>query len=301
MGLFDSKIVNQYTDLICVLLSHIPELTREAIRAYIEKKHAAPCDEAALDKALKKFQPEEKDGITGKKFAHTWYTMSLSQQSKKGCSKFLDEQELLDICFADYKQEMRALFIEELDKLGKAPTNRSLESRMSFLETSGRLKLDNKACLIKIVGQITYEVMKERFGASDPVARALVMDAVYVPHEYTSIYAVALRARHYMEHADDAEYTSITMEDCRRAVLESPQAAGRAEDVYFIFNNADKIYKCIIFLGSASYDWRRLAGKDLRFLDGACYYAITKMAEQFEDSDLSNFKGYLDVLCAYTA
>ena len=301
----DDATVKRYYGVILVMLSNVKCLTKENIKSYFKKKYNEICDEAALDKALSKFDSEVEP-----KHKETWYKLSFKQsENEKVAVSSPSEDEIYDICFADYKEDVKEQFYNIITDV-KAKGNISLlGSELEKMERRLSLPQSTYYPLVRITGKAFGEVMIERIRAKDDVAIWVVTEEVCeFAKEKKGLdiaYALAIRANNFRENIIHIEaYPVITEEMCRDAVMKSRTYAKKIEEDpsredVIVRKATNQIYTMEILPSKSDLDWRRWAQKDPRFADAACYYALEKMATHFTNSDTSSVESSVNLVASY--
>ena len=229
----------------------------------------------------------------------------LAQSSNYRCTK----EEAIEICFKQYREDVRTRFCEMLDVLKEQPKKKFLDEGITKLDREFNLppNCDPERAIAR---KVIADVMVERLLAEDPTVRTLVVEEVceYGCKKKTLplAYAIALRAVQFEKYGKNLEkYQTITEEDCHNAAMNSPiyQEKSREESPFekgSVYNKAAKnIMKCKIMDWQYDSDWKTWAAKDIRFTDAACYYALQEMATYYVDSDTKDVEKAVDLVAAY--
>lgn len=288
----------KYYDIILNLLLCVPRLQKEHVQKFIKTKYNEEPNEVTLDKVLEKF-----NSITTPKTHGIWYQLPSTQNSranyKDGGLSWFKEEEIYDICFDDFREEIRSKFREVFEIVQENPSKKLLEQGIKKITTpiSGYYIAESNCPNFKIaIKVITEELLKHFFIGNDlicDIAADMVLSRLQ--YNYTSndsnynprLYAVALHALHYAKSVvNETEYVSITKEDCASAVHNSKFYNKKAEENPF---NKDAVYQSAVneifdeeilhYSFTNNYSWENLAAKNICFVDGACFHAWSKVAE----------------------
>lgn len=300
----DDPMTTKYYEGILSLLSTVNRLTKENIKIFYKVKYDEICDEAALDRALSKFESVVED-----ERGETWYKLSFRQREKERIQTKLEADEIYEICFKEYMEDVKARFCAILEAIKNQPKKEFLDDGLSELEWTLQLP-DDPYPYVRLAGQAMAEVMVDRLLVGDPTVKALVTEEVctYVCEKkgLEQVYAMVLRAMHFEKFGENsAQYQSITEEDCRSAAMNSSIYQERSSeespfDKGSVYNTAAyRIMKSEIIEGYSDLDWKRWAAKDNLFVDAACYYALQEMAKYYIDSDTTNVEKSVNLVATY--
>jgi len=290
----------KYYDIILNLLLSVPHLQKEHIQKFIEVKYNENCDEATLCKVLEKFET-----VTEPKTKETWYQLTSTQSSrasyKDGGLSWFKKEEIYDICFDDFREEIRLKFKEIFEVVKATPSKRILDQGVSkIIEVlpsgyAGGDDYPNYQMAVKVIGQ---EITKLFFDGdclikeiiSDEALSWLKYDYKNQSYNYTShVYAFALRAFHYKKSDKTSEnYVSITLTDCKDVITQSETYQEKINDNPFdkesILNNASEaILECNIILAPSKIEWLHWAIQDTKLVDAACFFAWERVSSEYED------------------
>lgn len=292
----------KYYDIIFNLLICIPSLQKEHIKNFIKGKYNEECDETALCKALNKFE------TTTLKTNEVWYKLTSKQSShadsKNGGASWYNKEEVKNICFADFKENIRSKFAKVFNTVQENPSKASLDSGIGEITRPLSYEpyniADDRPNFRMAMEVISEELLQHFFLGNDllcNIAADKVLSRLTYNYENKDssyirlLYAVALRALNYAKSDINEEYVSITEEDCAKAVYNSKhynKNTGRElsyiKEIYG--TEINRIFKeTILYYSSTSCsDWINLAAKDNCFVDGACFHAWSKVAEHFGKS-----------------
>ena len=298
----------KYYDFTVNLLSTTDRLTKEHIKACMKVKMGEECDNAILEDVLTRF-----DSTVERQMGETWYMLTTKQRcNEKPSPLLLTKAEIYDICFAEFRKSIRARFAEVLETVKACPDSVHLDRAISAMIKLPSADYPHEKIAWKVAGE---EIVK-RFYANDPTVTAIVEKRIYDHLTYaedhgelvTRLYAIALRALHFEKHEMEVgQYTSITEEDCKNAVLNSQYYRKKFEK--------EPYYKESIVNGAASrilkekaqlscpmvgWAWDRYALEDDRFVDALCHFVWKKVASQYEDGDTREVEDIVNILYDYT-
>lgn len=289
----------KYYDIVLNLLLCVRHLKKEHMQKIITVKCNEDCDIPTLDKVLKKFKP-----VTEPKTGEIWYETSYEQLSKAnrddGGHSYFNKGEIYDICFADFKEEIRSKFKETFEVVKSNPSERILKQGISRIIDplpsgyAGSDDYPNYRIAIKVIAE---EISKLLF-AGDCLIKEIVADEAiswlkyarenskyeYIPR----LYAFALRALHYAKSSEiDQEYSSIVLTDCHDAAYHSKIYQKRMEENPFekegiLDAAAERIFESEIIIASSKINWYYWAMKNVKFIDAACYFAWLKISDECE-------------------
>lgn len=302
----DHSKTQRYYDIIFTLLSIVDRLTKESIQTYFKVQYNEVCDDAALDKALSKFDSEVES-----RHQKTWYMLTFQQwKNKRTNNSNINKDVIYDICFKDYIDNVKEKFEEILQIVSENPSNKLFKRGLDNLEQDLQFpRFDShKYPYPYLAGKVMGSIMVERFWAMDKTVQTIVIEAVCDRvcgcRDLERVYAFALRALHFNEFGKDLnEYSTITEEDCYNAVINSP-AYKRDMMELTPFDNKEaiighktkKMINSTFFNQSTDFDWATWAVKDIRFVDAACYYTWKKISENFDKGDTADIEFIVNVV-----
>ncbi|MBQ8731337.1 MAG: hypothetical protein IJY82_00715 [Oscillospiraceae bacterium] len=289
----------KYYDIILNLLLAVPRLKKEQMKKFIQAKYGGNCNEGTLDKALGKFE-----GSMEPKTNEIWYQITAMQSSradyKDGGISWFKEEEVYDICYADFRDEVREKFKGIFKVVENNPSKRILEQGIGKIMNSLPSAFDYPHQ--RIAAKIICEELLEALFSGDELMQEIAADMVILQlerackdtlrnYEYIpKLYSATLRAFHYQDSQDREEnYTSITIEDCRDAVKNSAfyqEEFGEDpfEEEFEKENKLQQAAKCILesnlIFSSRNYTWKYWAIQQPEFMDAACFYAWEKIADE---------------------
>lgn len=289
MFLFKPSTKKKYYSTAILLLSTVPYLSLENIKKFIEVKCGEKCEIDVLEKALDKFRVSTENRYNGK-----WYSLSYEQKEKEKMIAPFSADDIYNICFGDYMDNVRAS-LDEIFAIIEDSDDTSLFEKGISKKILGDIPLDYSP-QSKIAAKIVAEEMIRRILDDDHTARRIAAEEVvrwlsyyyekdkyeeYVEH----LYSVGLRAVHYEEFGGSIdEYESITEEECRSAVSNAEYYSERINKSPFdkdsiIESSARKILETTVILAANERDWKYWTTKDSRFIDSACNYAWKAMSK----------------------
>ena len=207
--------VEKYRNQITALLSTVDRLTKENIKTYYKVVYDEVCDDAALDRALSKFEANV-ERICGE----TWYRLTFNQLQKSyNHPTNLDRDKIYDICFADFKQEVKNKFNEILDILGEHQKIEYFKDGINKLYRELNCPIDLGYPQERLRAQVMGQMIVERLLANDSfIQKMFVQELLEYLCKYKGIeraYALVLRANQFKKFSGDLEnYQSISKKEC---------------------------------------------------------------------------------------
>lgn len=289
----------KYYDIILNLLLSVPHLQKEHIQKFIEVKYNENCDEATLCKVLEKFET-----VTEPKTKETWYQLTSTQSSrasyKDGGLSWFNKDEVYEICYADFREEMRSKFKDIYKVVKSTPSKRVLEQGISKI-TESLPGHHSGYPHLTMTAKIICEELLAALLDGDSLMKEIAVDMALShlaytyeksgDHEYIPLlYAFALRAYHYDNSGKDAgEYNSITETECYDVVSLSAHYKKVLESNPFekegiIRNAAEYILKSKIMLASYEFQWDYWAVQNNKFVDAACFFAWEKISTECQET-----------------
>ncbi len=317
MGLFDKlskKLENsistgenskRYYGIILNLLCNVEVLTKNNIKAYFKAKYNEECDDAALNKALSKFEAEDKRN-------DTWYSLTFKQfQQEKLDNSFnnKDKDEIIEICFKDFKEEIKIKFKELLNNVSPIVEKRLFDRELDKFKRILNLPDSKRYPLMLVAGKAMGDVIIALLLSKDKDVIFLVSEEIceYMC-KYKGLeraYAIAMHAQWFKNNEKCFDkYQSFSQEDCYDVIDASPTFTKEIEKSTYSNETARKmfasqLYNCEIISTTSDFDWKRWAFKDTKFVDMSCYYALSKMADFFVDSDTTSIESSVDIIASY--
>lgn len=293
----DDPVVKRYYGVILVLLSTVGRLTKEHIKLYFRVRYNEECDDASLDKALSKFETIEGNPTRYK----------LSWQAERVKSPDVKKEDVLDICYAPFRATLKSKFEEILSTLEQKPQKRFLMQGFSALGRAFRWSDEE----YYLAGKVISEVMTERLLSKDPTVVSLVVEEAFEylkPHKSLPLaHAVALRALHFEKYGETLnEYESITIDDCKNTVISSSAYAKDLEEHLFdkdafVAQTAHRILSKTVLdrNNSEAFGWKQWAAEDMHFIDAACYFAVQKISESFNECTPTTIDSAVNLVAAF--
>lgn len=287
MGLFgkskDDKGLSksEYYNIIFDMLALAKALNKDSICRFIKAKFNDDCDNRDFEKALSKF-----DTISDKFSNDIWYTLNSKQADKAVQCTYIKKNEIFDIGFKPFKEEVKAKVEEIIQNLPSNPKESAFVDEIESYKSSLRLPFNNGIPMPLIFEMTVAEVFADYLIAgNDKVA---YMAAIHTFRhlrglkngEY-SYCAFALRALNYGNlKTDKGEYKSITKNDCLE-LAKTCDLFTRADD-----GVADNILRADIFAcsdgGRYMKDWSSLICDNEMAVDAACFYTWKNLSKVFE-------------------
>ena len=169
----DRSPSNRYYDIVLNLFTSVRRLNKDHIKTFFKVKYNETCDEATLEKVLEKF-----DKAFEPKTQATWYELTSKQYSQAlnkgpGASCFT-ENEVLDICFADYREEVRSNFTDMFEVVKRNPTTTVFANGIYKMRSNLPKWPDypNATIFAKVVSE---EIIKLLFADND-IIKEVVLD-----------------------------------------------------------------------------------------------------------------------------
>jgi len=300
-----SNSIKYLEDIVINLLVSVDKLRKKDIQKFIKVKHNVDCDDAVLDKILSKIKA---DSVLN---GETWYSLPFSFPFKQRLEILnhyaYEESEIQDICYADFREEMRLKFNNMLEVIKADISGDSLVYAFSSLVPSiSEITKDFKYKYSSynqplLAAQVISDEILKLFFAKDQFIKDFVimcalqglharykMHARHKPSGYIPyLYNFAIRAMHFESHRDDAEYTSITKAECYDAVAASKyyqnELAEKPQNKERFYNIEASIILTQNMLGGGNKrDWLYWAAKNIRFVDAACFEAFQFVSEEYD-------------------
>lgn len=162
----------EYYYFILNLLSTAEYLKKEHIKKCYKEKMGRDFDDAVLETVLTKFQTI-KDRETG----GVWYERTKKQVFDEKIPKeawlFQSKDEIYDICFGDFRKEIRVRFEETLESIKTCATEYDLEAAWDL--KSRDYPSESQYHHSIIAAQVMADVMIEHFYENDPTVIAIVL------------------------------------------------------------------------------------------------------------------------------
>jgi len=296
-------------EIVADILASVDQLRKKDIQKIIKVKHNVDCDDAVLDKILSKISGK----LSGS--GEFWYYLTSEEREKewkrnKG-SHVYNENEIRDICYADFREEMRLKFNNMLEAIKADISGDEVVYAYTSLEKGipkitkdfpyRQLRTYNQRLITAQV--ISDEIIKLFFDKDQFIKDYVIMCVLkrlrdkynqhakkmilsyYIPH----LYNFAIRAMHFESHFDDFEDTSITKAECYDAVAASKyyqkQLAEKSQNEEAFYNSEASIILNIDVLSEGDQNnWCYWATKNMRFVDAACFEAFQFISEEYYPS-----------------
>ena len=290
-----------YFDIVLNILLAVKNLDKKDIKVFIEYKTQKVCPEATLDSVLQKFE-----SFTEPKTEKTFYRLTSTQSSradyKNGGTSWYTQEEISDICFSDFREEIRSKFAGIYEVVLENPSESILEQGISKITGALPGNIPDYGdysyyqIAIKVIGQEIINLFYDgdcliRDIISDSALSWLKYDYENENHEYLPhLYAFALRALHY-EKADKTadNYVSITKADCRDAVDHAQPYQNEIKENPFdkediISAAVEAIFKSSIITAPSKTEWMHWVVQDVRLVDAACFFTWKEIVAKTQDT-----------------
>ena len=300
MGLFgkskDNKGLSkgEYYNIIVDMLALAKALNKDSICRFIKAKFNDDCDNRDFEKALLKFD------TTSDKFSNDiWYTLNSKQADKAVQCTYIKKNEIFDIGFKPFKEEVKAKVEKIIQNLPSNPKEAAFVDEVKNYESSLRLPFENGIPMVLVFEMTVAEVFADYLLAGND-------EVAYIAAKHTfrhlrglkngeySYCAFALRAFNYGKfNADKGEYKSITKNDC----LELANTC----DLFARVDNsvADNILRANTFdvpdLRLGLRHWNELLCDNEIAVDAACFYTWKTLCKLYE-KEANTSKEIVDLL-----
>lgn len=305
----------KYYDIVLNLLLCIKRLQKQHVQKFIEVKYNENCDDATLCKVLEKFE-----AITEPKTNGTWYQLTSTQSSradyKDGGLSWFNKEEIGDICFASFVEEISSKFSDIFEVVKEQPSKDILDQGISKIIITLPTEYPDYGdysyyqMAIKVIGQEIINLFYDgdcliRDILSNSALSCLEYDYEHEEYEYLPhLYAFALRALHYEKSDKTAEnYISITKADCCDAVENAQPYQDEIKEKPFdkediIKAAVEAILNSCIITAPSKTDWMHWVIQDVRLVDAACFFAWKEIVAKTQET-ADNAEDATDIIHGY--
>lgn len=293
----------KYYDIVLNLLLSVRHLQKPHIQKFIEVKYNEKCNEATLDTVLQKFE-----SVTTPKTHEEWYMLTSTQSSralyKNNGASWYNEEEVINICFADFRENIRSQFKDIFKIVKDKPSKELLDRGIKTIteKQSGYYSAESDYPNFKIAVKVIAEELVKALFDGEQLLKDIAGDMAISRLESTwegyqsynfvpQVYSLTLRAFNFNNCNDKTEqYTSITLLDCLNAAENSAFYQEELEEDPFadkekILKQAAKsILESGVMFNGYDGSWEHWAIQDPKFVDAACFYAWEKVSSELEDT-----------------
>lgn len=300
MGLFgkskDDKGLSksEYYNIIFDMLALAKALNKDSICRFIKAKFNDDCDNRDFEKALLKFD------TTSDKFSNNiWYTLNSKQADKSVQCTYIKKNEIFDIGFKPFKEEVKAKVEGIIKNLPSNPKEAAFVDEVKNYESSLRLPFENGIPMVLVFEMTVAEVFADYLLAGNDEVAYIAATHTFrhlrgLKNGEYSYCAFALRAFNYGKfNADKGEYKSITKNDCL-------ELANTCDFFARVDNSvADNILRANTFdvpdLRLGLRHWNELLCDNEIAVDAACFYTWKTLCKLYE-KEANTSKEIVDLL-----
>ena len=294
----------KYYDITLNLLLSVRHLQKAHIQKFIEVKYNERCDEAILDTVLQKFE-----SVTTPKTHEEWYMLTSTQSSradyKNNGTSWFNKEEVQDICFAEFRENIRSQFEGVFKVVKEKPSKDLLERGIKTIteKLSGYNAAESDYPHFKMAVKVIAEELVKALFDGEQLLKDIAGDMALSHLRFTwegssraykyipQLYSLTLRAFHFNNCKDKTEkYISITKSDCLEAAQNSGYYKEELEEDPFadkekvLQQAAECMLESNVLFDDYEGHWEHWAIQNPKFVDAACSFAWEKVSSELEDT-----------------